>query len=263
MPYASINGESIYFEDTGSTQPVVIFCHGLLMDSEMFAPQIQALRHRYRCISWDQRGHGRTAGEVLAPFTYYDSARDLAGLMDLLGIERAILVGMSQGGFVSLRFALTYPSRVQALVLIGTQAGVTPTERPPGLMPVIEQWIALDFPEQLAREFEGVVFGPRWPGAATWKAKWKTWLPVNLRGCFSVLANRDDITDRMGEIRVPALVIHGDNDTSVSLERGRTLKRLLANARMVVIKGGGHAPNLTHAGWVNLEIANFLQRLPT
>ena len=81
MPTANIKGRDIFYTDTGGSGPAVIFSHGLLMDHEMFAPQVTALRGQYRCITWDERGHGLTATDVLEPFTYYDSADDLAGLL--------------------------------------------------------------------------------------------------------------------------------------------------------------------------------------
>jgi pimeloyl-ACP methyl ester carboxylesterase len=75
---------------------VLAFSHGILMDREMFAPQVEAFRSRYRCVAWDERGHGRTASERLEPFSYYDSADDLAALLRHLAIDKAVLVGMSQ-----------------------------------------------------------------------------------------------------------------------------------------------------------------------
>ena len=78
MPYAAVNDQGLYYEDTGGDGPVLVFSHGLLMDHSMFASQIAALSDRYRCIAWDERGHGRTASaEPLAPFSYYDSANAL------------------------------------------------------------------------------------------------------------------------------------------------------------------------------------------
>ena len=123
MPIARVNGQAIAYEDTGGPGPAIVFSHGLMMDHTMFTPQVGALRGRWRCIAWDERGHGGTAGDTLAPFSYYDSADDLAALLAHLGIERAVLAGMSQGGFLSLRCALTHPEIVRALVLIDTQAG--------------------------------------------------------------------------------------------------------------------------------------------
>ena len=62
MPFAQVNGQNLYFEDSGGNGPAIVFSHGLLMDSSMFAPQVAALKSRYRCITWDERGHGQTAG---------------------------------------------------------------------------------------------------------------------------------------------------------------------------------------------------------
>src|SRR3569623_242087 len=121
MPTAQIGGQTLYYEDTGGNGPVVVFSHGLLMDRTMFAPQIAALSAKYRVISWDERGHGNT-GDAAAPFSYYDSAADVVGLLKQLSIPRAIFAGMSQGGYLSLRAAIRYPEVVAGLVLIDTQA---------------------------------------------------------------------------------------------------------------------------------------------
>lgn len=86
----------------------MILSHGLLMDRTMFAPQVAALAGRYRCVVWDQRGHGDT-GPAATPFSYWDSADDLRALAAHLGIDRAFPVGMSQGGYLSLRCALRHP----------------------------------------------------------------------------------------------------------------------------------------------------------
>src|SRR5438105_4534816 len=122
MPFADVNGQHLRFDDSGGDGPAVVFSHGFLMDREMFAAQIQALAPEFRVITWDQRGHGETEFDG-QPFTYWDSARDCLGLLDHLGIETAVLGGMSQGGFLSMRAALLQSARVRALVLIDTQSG--------------------------------------------------------------------------------------------------------------------------------------------
>ena len=108
MPYAEVNGQRLRYEDTGGDGPPVIFSHGFLMDHEMFAPQAAALAPEFRVIAWDERGFGETEFDG-KPFTYWDSARDCFGLLDHLGIEQAVLGGMSQGGFLSMRAALLEP----------------------------------------------------------------------------------------------------------------------------------------------------------
>src|SRR5581483_9279592 len=85
MAIATVNGRRVAYEDTGGGGPAVIFSHGLLMDREMFAPQLDALRGEFRCIAWDARGHGES-DEATEPFTYWDSAGDMFALAEHLGV---------------------------------------------------------------------------------------------------------------------------------------------------------------------------------
>ena len=100
-------------------------------------------------ITWDERGFGDTEydGE---PFTYWDSAADCLGLLDHLGIDRAVVGGMSQGGFVSLRAALTAPERVRGLILIDTQAGQEDPEVLPLYQGMLDDWVANGPSDELA-----------------------------------------------------------------------------------------------------------------
>jgi pimeloyl-ACP methyl ester carboxylesterase len=261
MPTAHINGIDIYYEDTGGSGPAIIFSHGLLMDHEMFAPQVEALRGAYRCVTWDERAHGRTASDTLAPFTYYDSANDLAGLLKHLGVKQAVLAGMSQGGFLSLRCALTHPDIVRALILIDSQAGLEDPAETANQQAMSQAWLANGLSEPLADAIEHIILGDGWAGAAAWRAKWATATPVNLIGMLETLHGRDDITDRIAAIRVPTLVIHGDADAAIPMERARMMADRIPDAELVVIPGGGHAANLTHPAPVNAAIKRFLEKL--
>lgn len=261
MPIASVNGQKLYYEDTGGSGPPVIFSHGLFMDHEMFAPQVEALKGRYRVITWDERGHAGSAGPELAPFGYYDSADDNVALLRHLGIERAVLAGMSQGGFLSLRAALTHPEAVKALILIDTQAGKEDPTAMAGYEQLIDGWVSGGLSDATADFVEHVILGDGWPGAAAWKAKWRAMAPHNVRGAFGAIANRDDITGRLREIKVPTLVIHGDADAAIRLELAETLAREIPDAELVVIPGAGHAANLTHPELVNPAIDRFLARV--
>src|SRR6516165_5967330 len=138
MPVAAVNGIEISYTDSGGQGPAVVFSHGYLLDHTMFGRQVTALAPRYRVITWDQRGHGGT--RAAGPFTYRDSAADLLGLLGQLGVERAVLAGMSQGGFVSLRAALSAPDRVRALVLIDSQAGLEDPANAPGYEQIHQAW---------------------------------------------------------------------------------------------------------------------------
>ena len=260
MPYAPVNGQRVYFRDSGGPGPALVFCHGLLMDGSMFEPQVACFRDRWRCITWDQRGHGRTAGDTIAAFSYYDSAEDLAALMKHLAIEHAVFAGMSQGGYVALRLALEHPQLVRGLILINTQALPEDHAVIPSHKKMLAIWTQGGLPERMADNIARIILGEGALQAQSWKAKWHQWRPHNLIASFQALMERDDISGRLEAIRIPALVIHGDADTAIALERSLAMQRLLADARMAIVAGAGHASNLTHAAQVNAEIGPLLHR---
>jgi pimeloyl-ACP methyl ester carboxylesterase len=259
VPYANVNGQRLYYEDTGGSGPAIVFSHGLLLDGTTFSPQLTALRDRYRCIVWDERGHGKTATDTLTSFSYYDSANDLAALLSFLGIDSAILIGVSQGSFLGMRCALTHPGRVRALVLIATQAGIDDQKTLASYRALLDAWIAGNLPEEIASTIEHILFGPNWPGASAWKERWRAMTAPNLMSAFDTLVRRDDISDKIASIRVPALVIHGDADAAIPLAKAQAMKEAIPNAELIVVPGG-HSVNMTNPGPVNAAINNFLER---
>ena len=259
MPHAEVNGQQIFFEDTGGDGPPVILAHGFLMDSEMFVHQVAALRGDYRVITWDERGFGRTEydGE---PFTYWDSASDCLGLLDHLGIDRAVVGGMSQGGFLSLRVALSAPERVRALILLDTQAGTEDPEAVPLYEGMRDTWLAAGPIDELVDAVAGLIISD--PDVnPIWIAKWKQQPNDYIQQPFATLMSRDDVTERLGEITCPALVVHGTEDVSISMEKAETLAAGLSGASGVVKVGGAHAANLTNPEPVNAVIREFLAGL--
>jgi 3-oxoadipate enol-lactonase len=171
MPFAEVNGQRIRFDDSGGEGPPVVLSHGFLMDREMFGPQVEALAPEFRLITWDERGFGETEFDG-QPFTFWDSASDCLGLLDHLSIDRAMLGGMSQGGFLSLRAALLAPDRVRALVLIDSQAGVEDPERLPGYRQMQQVWIENAPVDQVAQTIAGLIIGEPVLSEA-WIAKWR------------------------------------------------------------------------------------------
>lgn len=258
MSFAEVNGQRIRFEDSGGDGPPVVLAHGFLMDREMFAPQVDALAPEFRVITWDQRGFGATEFDG-QPFTYWDSARDCLGLLDHLGIDRAVVGGMSQGGFLSLRAALLAPERVQALVLIDTQSGTEDAEHLPAYKQMQQTWLEVGPVDELAQTLANLIIGD--PALnAHWIAKWRKLPRENLRAPGDCLLDRDDITDRLGEITCPAIVFHGTEDVSIEMEKAEALCQALTGCTGVVrIDGAAHASNLTHPGQVNGPLLEFLR----
>jgi 3-oxoadipate enol-lactonase len=262
MPFAEVNGQRLWYEDSGGPGLAVVLAHGFLMDSEMFAHQAAALSAEYRVITWDQRGHGRTESTP-DPFTFWDSAGDQRALLDHLGLQRAVVGGMSQGGFIGLRFALAHPERTAGLVLIDTQAGLEDPDKIPQYDLMLDVWTGEGPTPELTAMVAAIIIGNERPEAADYIAKWTARPPEELRQIYRTLMDRDDVTPRLGEIRVPALVIHGEEDTAIPMERAEELCRGLRECVGVVrIPGAGHASNLTHPEPVNAAIARFLSSVP-
>jgi 3-oxoadipate enol-lactonase len=260
MPYADINGQRIRFEDSGGDGPPVLLSHGFLMDREMFAPQVEALHPEFRVITWDERGFGETEfdGE---PFTYWDSARDCLGLLDHLGIDEAVLGGMSQGGFLSMRAALLSARRVRALVLIDTQSGTEDPARLPAYRQMQETWLQVGPVDELAQAIAGLIIGDPVLSEA-WIAKWHKLPREAMKAPGDCLFERDDITDRVGEITCPAIVFHGTADLSIEPDKAQALcERLPSCTGVVLIEGAPHASNLTHPQEVNPPLLGFLRSL--
>ncbi len=260
MPVADLNGHALYFEDSGGPGPAVVFSHGFLMDHTMFDAQVEALAPEFRCIRWDERGFGQT--EARRPFTYWDSADDCIALLDHLGLARAVLVGMSQGGFLSLRAALLHPARVRALGLIDTQSGVEDAAALPQYQAMIDHWVGTEPLDPVASVVGDLILGD--PALkAEWIAKWKARDRTSLRLPGECLLGRDDITARLSEIRCPAIVFHGSEDQAIPLERAEMLQKGLSGCQeLVVIAGAAHAPNMTHASALNGPLLAFLRGLP-
>ena len=260
MPRAEINGHPLYFEDSGGNGPPVVFSHGFLMDHEMFAPQVSALAGEFRCLTWDERGFGQTPASE--PFTYWDSAADVLALLSYLGIERAILGGMSQGGFVSLRAALLAPERVAGLVLIDTQAGPEDPDHLPGYEAMNAEWQA-NGPAAVQDGIAGLIMG-KGVDPQPWFAKWATLPREDFALAFRCLADREDISDRLGEIGAPAIIFHGDQDQAIPMEKAQALQAGLSGCEaLVVVEGAAHAANLSHPDQVNGPLRDFLRRHTT
>jgi pimeloyl-ACP methyl ester carboxylesterase len=179
--------------------------------------------------------------------------------MDHLNIPSAVIGGMSQGGFLSLRVALTAPERVKALILLDTQAG---TEAPESVEPyngLHAAWVehgAVAVQDIVA----SLILGPGdW---TEWFNKWGAMVPEQFTKAFNCLMHRDDVTPRLGEITCPALIVHGTADASIPMEKAEILRDGLAGpTTFVAIEGGPHAANMTHSEPVNQAILQFLSAL--
>ena len=261
MATALVRGQRLFYQDTGGGGLALVLSHGFLQDADMFDAQVRSLRNRHRIITWDQRGHGRTVSTP-GPYTYWDSAEDLAGLLDHMQVNRAVVGGMSQGGFLSLRFALAHPQRTAGLVLIDTQSGREDPEKAQQYDVMHEVWTGSGASDQLLEMVAAIIVGNRRSESAQWIAKWKAMDPARLTSIYRTLMDRDDLTERLAEIRVPAVVIHGTEDVAIDISLAEQLCQGLSGCRgLIRVEGAGHSSNITHPEPVNRAIAEFLDAI--
>lgn len=264
MAYAAINGQRLYFEDSGGEGSPLVMMHGFLMDHTLFDHQVSELVPKYRCIRFDARAFGKTEWDE-KPFSLYDTVSDCVGLMDFLAIKSAVIVGMSQGGFAALRLALTHPERVRALVLMSTQSGVDDQATIAQYQQMRDTWVENGPVQPLIEGFATVLLGPKTtPGM---DAIWNQWLPkwrtLSKNAIFHGMNNllmRDDITSVVSSIKKPALVTHGDADIGLPISLGKALSdRLPDSKKFVTVKGAAHAANFTQPHVINESLIDFLE----
>ena len=261
MTDAVIAGQPIHYGDTGGSGPALVFSHAFGMNGTMFAPQIAAFGDRHRCVTWNARGHqGSPAAE---PFDFWDSARDLIGLLDHLSIERAVLVGTSQGGFAAMRAALTAPDRVAGLVVLGSSAAAEAPEQRAAFRQMMDAFVADPVagpPEAILDGMAHICLGAH--DATVWKETWREWPADQADRAMNALVDRDDIVTRLGGIGAPALVMHGTDDRSYAPDLGRRIADGLADCRgFDLVEGGAHFLSLTDAAPVNAATARFLDAI--
>jgi 3-oxoadipate enol-lactonase len=233
-----LNSISFYYEDLGAGIPMV-FLHGFPLGHTIWNGVTPLLVNHFRLILPDLRGHGLSdcpEGHYRMPLI----ADDIAGLMDYLGMDKAILVGHSMGGYASLAFALKYPERLIGIGLIATQAGADSPEQKVGRYSTIEA-VNRDGITNLADTMSQRLTS-RPDLIPIIRAMILATCPVGVIGSLQGLAERLDVSGELSKIQAPAVVVAGDADKIIPLERSQEMARMLPLGSLVIIPGAGHMP---------------------
>ena len=245
------------YDERGSG-PLVLLSHGTMMDRTMFADQLTGLGDAYRVVAFDHRA--RTAHSV-GPYTLDDLADDCVELLDSLGAERCVLGGMSMGGFMALRFALRHQERLDGLVLIDTLASA-PVSPHQGLFGSLAGGGAL--PEEVVEWHAGIVFGETTKRARPefvthWQERWRGLTGDAVYWESHSWLRREDVAPRLGEIAVPTLVIHGEEDGILPMSGAQEMAEGVRHGRLARISGAGHTANAEQPAAVNDALRAFLE----
>jgi pimeloyl-ACP methyl ester carboxylesterase len=251
MPHLDADGVAIYYEVHGNG-PTVLLSHGYSASSAMWADQVAALEDRYQVIVWDMRGHGQS--DYPADPAVYSQAltvADMVRLLDAAGAERAVIGGLSLGGYMSLAFHLAEPERVAALMLFDTGPGFKKDA-------AREAWNERS--RKRADDLERDGFAALGISAEVSASQHRSadGLAHAARG---MLAQRDaSVIESLPEIQVPTLVLAGADDTPF-LAATDYMAAKIPGATKVMVDGAGHAANLDQPAAFNAAVEAFLDRV--
>jgi pimeloyl-ACP methyl ester carboxylesterase len=250
----ALNGIEIDYTVSGRGRPVIL-SHGYGATGRMWDGQRQTIGDRYRLITWDMRGHGQTESPSNpAHYSTNTTVADMRALLTSLGVSRAVVGGLSLGGYMSLAFYLGHPEMVDALIICDSGPGYRNAEaRDAWNQRANERALALE-----ACGFEALGGRSREVRDALGHHKSAQGLAHAARG---MLAQQDArVIDGLASIRVPTLVIVGDQDTPF-LAPCEYMAKKIPGARLEVITGAGHASNLDQPEAFDRVLLRFLDSL--
>lgn len=262
---AVVDSLEVGYDDvgTGSATNTLLFAHAFPLNRTMWAPQVSALVERCRCVAADFRGFGEST--VAPPYSVEQYADDLAHLLDVLRVDKVVLVGCSMGGYVSLAFWRRHRRRVRALVLADTRAGADSDEtlaRRRQLIRVAREEGATAVANLQIRALVGKTTREKQPDTYDAVHRMIAQTPVEgIVGALEAMMVRPDSTAMLGTIDVPTLVVVGDEDVPTPVKEARLLHERIPGSRLEIITNAGHLANLERPAAFNHVLTEFLGAL--
>jgi 3-oxoadipate enol-lactonase len=242
--------------------PAVLFIHGLGWDHSLWNPMIERFSAKYRAIAADTRGHGAT-DKPDGPYAIEMFAQDYAALADALGVTKACVVGLSQGGMVAQSLALIRPDLVTSLILISTSC-----KSAPSLRDNMEARIAaMDKagPQAAAKIAAESIFSPAWraahPGELDRFYAWRSAMPTAPLNAATRALYDFDLSPKLPQLNKPTLVIAGEADVLTRPEGMKEIAALIPGAEFRLIPGAGHMIPVEQPKLVEELISAFLGRV--
>ena len=238
MPQASesgaapVNGIEMYYAIYGSGEPLILL-HGGLGHSDVWGNQIPAFAKQYKVIVADSRGHGRST-RTSEPYSYRLMASDVVALMDHLKIDKAAIVGWSDGGIIGLDIAMNHPERVTKLFAFGANTNVA------GLRPDIANSVVFNkYIERAGKDYERLSKTPKDYDALVTQIS-------------EIWATQPDYKpEDLAKITAPTAIADGEHDEAIRQEHNAEMAKLIPSAKLVILPGVSH-----FAMWQNPELFN-------
>jgi len=238
MHKVDVNGIELAYDRRGKGTPLVLV-HGFPLDHHLWDEIAPLLEDAFDLILPDLRGFGGSS-TVDSFYAMEDYASDIAGLLDQLGIQKAAIAGHSMGGYVALAFARLFPKSVRGLGLVSSQVLADSSERKEGryksAAEVAEHGIS-SVVEAMAPKFTA---DKRLQGIA--RQSMERQQPAAYISALKAMAERVDSTPFLSAFTFPVVLIHGDADQLIPIDRAREVQAALPQAHLVEISGAGHMP---------------------
>lgn len=261
----SVNNHTVSYNDEGPDEtPVIILIHGFPFNKSMWNKQVELLLENYRVIAYDIRGHGDSdAGTEDFSIGLFTS--DLLGLMDYLKIEKAMLCGLSLGGYIALNAVENFPKRFDALILCDTTCTADTPETKEKRRIAIEN-IAKYGIEQYANESIKKLFAPE-----TFITSKERTLVIkemimntseqSLTATLLALAARTETCSKLAEIRMPVLIMVGKEDTITPPAAARFMQKNIKGSILQIIEHASHLSNIENPYEFNEQLVKFVSSL--
>lgn len=229
---APVNDIQMYYAIYGAGDPVILL-HGGLGHSDVWGNQIPAFAARYKVIVADSRGHGRSTRSA-QPFGYHLMASDVIALMDDLKVDKAAIVGWSDGGIIGLDMAMNWPDRVTKLFAFGANTNVAGLRDDIGESVVFNAYI-----ENAGKDYERLSPTP-------------TEYEAFVAAISEMWATQPDYKpEELAAIKAPTAIADGEHDEAIRQEHNREMAQLVPGAKLVILPGVSH-----FAMWQNPELFN-------
>lgn len=266
MPTTQIGAQTIYYDEYGAGQPLILI-PGLGGSRLGWQKQLAPFAQKYRVINMDNRDAG-DSGLSARAYTIGDMAEDVAGVIENLNLGAAFVVGISMGGFIAQELTLRYPARVKKLVLVSTSAGGAGHVKPaPEIAALLVRDPNDDIETRVRRSYAHIT-GPGFADAHPEDVaraiehgyRFQMSLEAYQRQLNAAISHTQGggTRARLGEIRVPTLIVHGDYDPLVPYPNGQALAAAIPGARLVTLRGVGHLPHIEATEEFNRAVIAFL-----
>lgn len=240
MQTAMIGSIRIAYLRRGSGLPLLLI-HGYPLDHSIWGPVAEHLAGDFDVVMPDLRGFG-SSSVIEEPYSVGDMAADLAGLLDHLKIDKVLLAGHSMGGYVALAFLRQYGERVSGVALVSSQAAADPEDRKAARYKTASDVVRSGTDSVV----EGLVskLSPSPAVQETVRALMRKQSASGVVGALQAMAERPEASDVLTGLKAPLVLIHGDADALIPVDRAHDIKALVPEAILVEFAGVGHMPML-------------------